>query len=773
MALLTEADLKLNITAEDKANSILKSVLDNLDAIKTASAALNGVNPFEGMTKGAADALAAVDALKTSMSTISGQVIANPFTSLVTDAKTAAQESSYAFYSAFSELSLPITGFAELSAKATNYAMDSVEAWESAFDTAKIPNILEPLYTTATEVVDSIGTMKQYIVEIQSSASKNPFADWVLPAGTQQELLALGEGVPAGGLPTTAKSGATSKGFWSVIDKMNSVVSELPQKLLYGGLNAMMYGQGIGALANAAGNFGYIQRISQLDNMAPNQAAQAYAMLGATGMQGSAGVDFLSNLSGSLQKAFSPVNGVLGQQAILLESLGITKADTVTSPWQLLNTIGTRYRSLNAQGRGTDASELLNLTGTSSVAGLLANWTALSKEMSSINIGMNSSQLNSAVGKDIGLQGNLQKLSIAFDELALSLVPEINSIVKAFTDLADGLSGKTGIATAISNVAHDLGTLGTSIVTAIAFIKGATLVKNTSSGVSSVWSWLFGGGSAAGAGALSGSSSIMSLIADPVMLPALLGMMTGGPNPINSKTPLLPTPSWWPALSKGLSEIGPHLEKWASGLYSEFSRGVSSFWTNLEKWASGLYPKFQSGVSTFATDLHKWASTLLPAFDKGVATMGTGITTWASGLMLDFTKGVGNFGTGIESWASNLWNSAKAGFDAFTSSLISWVQLLGLQAVASVGTMLHNTPLIGNGLSSYQTTAEEQFRAAFQGMYGANANHLTLTGQRNAAGHVFNIVINGGSPTERKGAMMLAEQIVNSLKLQGSFDLSF
>ena len=177
-----------------------------------------------------------------------------------------------------------------------------------------------------------------------------------------------------------------------------------------------------------------------------NEAAQTYAMLGAAGLTGGSGVSFLQGLEGNLQQVFTPQvgTGALSQQAIELQSLGITQKDITSSPWELLNTIGVRYRSLLSQGRGQQASELLSLTGTSQVAPLLQNWNAMQSQMSGINFNMSPSQLNNAVKQNVTMQGSMQKLSIAFDQLSLAITPFVEKLTQALDDLSKGLAGTNG-----------------------------------------------------------------------------------------------------------------------------------------------------------------------------------------------------------------------------------------------------------------------------------------------------------------------------------------
>lgn len=580
----------------------------------------------------------------------------------------------------------------------------------------------------------------------------------------------------------------------SVVDAIggvNGYLSHIPHQLMNYGMLGMMGYYGVQGLANSENQFADIQQMMNLNNQTVNEAAQSSVMLGTVGMSGTAGTSFLSNLAGNMQNLFTPQvgSGALSKNAILLQSLGITQQDITTSPWELLNTIGTRYRSLISQGQGNKAAQLLSLTGTSQVQPLLENWGTLQQGASGVNLNMTPAQLGDAVKQNDSLQENLQTLSLAFGELAIKLDPIVNAIVKALTDLGNGLSGKTGIVTTIGNIVKDLGPVGDAIAGLVLAVKGASLalsIKKMFSGGGPVTvsgspvvvegggggeppaggtpageeepvvpvegeaaaGEAIGEGAAAGveaagedmavSGAVAGAEGVgLGLDATGVLAP--LGIAIGALAPVVGYA----VANWntiGPALSKAGSDVG----NWAVKTGDEIGDWTSTHAKDLGDWAQKTGANIGSWATTQTQDISNWATKTGGNIENWASTHTTDIVNWANTTGANVSNWATTHTNDLVSWADQ--TGANIGYwaSAHTTDIGNWADTTGSQigtwAITHTQDIENWATNTGNSISSWYNSTVSVIGNWVKQVAGDFG--VTLTNIGNDIGQGVNSVVN-------------------------------
>lgn len=744
MALLNEVDLKLNITAQDKASAILKDLMAVVDDLKTTLAEMSAINPFVGIKDGAMQAVTAIGDLKTALDGISNMSFESIFTPLTEQAKVAAEDSSYAFFSAFADLKLPTSSLMGFLTESRTISGQIIEEFDSGFKTIQDP--LLSWVGTATEIVDSLGTVKTYITEIESSASKNPYQNWRMPPGITS----------AASESTVAAEVAAGKSG-NLLKSLGEIPGSLTSSLMNTGMNGMMGYFAMTSLATNAQNLGYIQQMMQLgqgktggsySGADVNSAAQAYAMLGSAGLTGSSGVSFLTGLKSNLTSMFTRVGGGgLSKNALMLEQYGLGPQDSAASPWATLQHIQQIYTHLMGQGRANAASQLVSLTGTSQLTGLFQHWSQMASQMSGLNMGMNGAQLNKAVGGDIGLQGNLQKLSIAFAMFSASIVPILNGIVKAFTDLLSGVQGKNGsspftnFSNTIVKITQDLGPLGTAIAALVVTLKGIGIAKAVGAGLS--------GG--AGSGIAFTAGAVASKI--PSALTALKGLGAGAMSM---------------AKLAGMTAIGNVMS-----MLSGVAETLTGAFAALNAPLIAIVAAIAVVIGAIVLLITHWK-----AVSQWLNNVASDLEKWASGLWKKIAPGVDAVVKNINAWANGLWNGVQSAFTSFTSSLATWARGLWNAVSQFFQSLLHpfgaptaNTPsavnnaniVKGQNMMSYDYSLLQQSTPLLRGTGGVvhhSGNSLTVT-------------VTGATGQAKQDAQHIATAIVSQLKLKGNFDWSF
>ncbi|WDL96949.1 glucosaminidase domain-containing protein [Alicyclobacillus sp. ALC3] len=538
----------------------------------------------------------------------------------------------------------------------------------------------------------------------------------------------MGAGVLGGGGAGSAGGGKGMSGLLGGLRGASSMLSELPMKLMYGGMNAMMGYYGLQALANGTSGFAAIQQMKNLNNSTVNQAAQYQMMLGAAGLTGTSGVSFLQGLAGNMQKTFTPAvgSGALSQSAILLQSLGITQQDITQSPMALLNTIGQQYRQLLGQGRGNQASELLSLTGTSQVASLLQNWKSMQSQASQTQLDMSPQQLNQAVSKNVSMQMSMQQLNLAFEQMAITLVPLVTRLTGALTALMNGFTnGKgpvNGFVSGITGAAKHLGVLGTSIVGAIAAMKaisfttdvmsgmglladlggGMTIGKLLGKGIGGIFKFgkgLFGklglgGAAAADGGAEAGFATAGAGMEatggtlDATILGAPIGVILNILGLVSIGLAVLwghfkqvghffvstgkDVGQWVSSMARGLGQMTSHLITWSGHQWSSVSGNFQAWTSSLVRWSSRQWTAVSGQFATWTSSLNTWAGRNWTAVSGQFSMWTSSLVGWASKLWTSVSGDFSRWTSSLVSWASKNWSSVSGDFSSWTSSLVSW-----------------------------------------------------------------------------------------------------
>ena len=740
MALLNQVDLKLNITATDKAGQIIKTLVSEIDVLKSALTDLADIQPFANLEKQAASLSGVLTDIKSAFASLADITVTDVFAplqassrELLGDLQGIRRMLTSVDETIISDVLAPLQN----SAYELKEDLKTVKLALTSLEEMPVSDLLAPLQTTASEIVDDLGTVRTYMVDIVSSAATDPFTPWLTSAQellttvdeTKASMLSMGG---AGGTTGVAGEGAASTG---ILGGMGGMLSGFGSKLLMGGMNAMMGYYGMQAFASSAGNLSNIQQMMQLGQGKTrgtygttdvNEAAQAYAMLGMAGMTGSQGSTFLTGLKTSLRSMFTRVGGSgISKNALMLEQYGLNPALGMSgaSPWAALQGVQQAYMKAMNSGQGSAAASILSYTGTSQLATLFQHWGAAQQMTSGINLGMNSTQLNQNVSKDLTLEANLQKLSIGFTELAVSLIPVINPLVKAFTDLLNGVSGKTSLVTGLQQASQALGPFASDLITVAAALKAISLGKGAVKGVKAA--------GAAGGGIL---TTLMDLFSAPggLEMPAYLAsQMTGGGNPnqqdvwINGKATQwgslsktqqaqyeqqqakndpfnltnagnaaansLFTPSgmtaaltqtslelqkWatstWHYMAGGLSQTWQQLSAWATGTWHYMAAGLGATWQHLSAWATGTWTWLHQGLASFPGQLSGWIKGMFSWLHQGLASFPGELASWVKGLFTWFHQGSNTFPGQLASWAKGLFTWMDQGLKTFPAQLTSW-----------------------------------------------------------------------------------------------------
>ncbi|WP_159437304.1 phage tail tip lysozyme [Alicyclobacillus vulcanalis] len=692
-------------TGAESTDSELNDVKESVESIRDTASK----DPFAGWSgalAGVQTELAAIaDELRAITDMAKSSVLAD-FTKSVTAASTASKKRS-------SEVvNLP------------NLTPEEAEKWFLGLQEDKLPSALKEDYQAAMEAYMGWGKTSPEERDLQAPQAFyeqfQKFAQWQAAQQQAQSAPAEEKAQPEE-LPTPAwAKGAT---------EINSMLSELPMRALTYGMNAMMGYYGIQSIANSTNNLQAIQEMMQLNNQTVNEAAQSYAMLASMGMTGTSGVQFLQNLMGNLQKEFTPEvgSGALSQQAIILQSLGITRQALTTSPWELLNTIGVRYRQLLAQGRGQQASELLNLTDTSQLAPMLANWNTLQKQTSGINLNMTPQQLNSAVQQNLTLQASLQKLSLAFTQLAVALAPLVEKITKALTDVANAITQSKNPFQAMGNIVNavvkDLGALPAAILGAIAALKAASFAADVMSGAGLIGEVGKGmsvgklvgksgrgifnllsrggekgavalGGEAAATGAeaavagaaqsvslLSRLSSVLSSLAAPLtrlggLFSSLMDGLAAVAAPLADVAEVVGGAllAAFSAIDAPILAVVAAMAAVGVGIYElvthwkQIGPAMDKAWGAVKGWVDKAYETLSKWADNAKSTLQTWADNAWERIRTWANdTKGT-LQTWSEETWQKFMTWKDN----LVGWAGGLWDDVKKDFDTWSSNLHTW-----------------------------------------------------------------------------------------------------
>ncbi len=457
------------MTLQDGADALTESVSTLNDEAESLA------ENFKGLGQGAPELQTVQEAAITLAETLRG-----PVQEAFTSAGNTAQESALRMATSMQETAVQTTAAQQTATareiEATQLMADRVEQyWQQIEEEAivSLDSITAQADTVANMVADSFGGMSDdirtqmqeaatEIMQISLEAGDSMETALESAAAAAKDVAAQLDLVPASFEDMTSQVEQLNAALAETMDEAKAVAEStatlgsesavggttgttggifshggLGSTMLMGGMNAMMGYYGMQMLGNAGMQWSQVEQMQRLNNQTPQEAAQAMAMMGIAGMTGSSGVSFLSGLAGQLRQTFTPQvgTGMLSQQAILLESLGINQQDIAQSPWMLMQTIAGRYNTLQHSGQGASASELLSLTGTSQLASLFQNWQTAQKQTTGMLPGMTTQQVDAAAKQGVSMEASMQKLAFAFDQLALTLIPIVQPLIKAFTNL--------------------------------------------------------------------------------------------------------------------------------------------------------------------------------------------------------------------------------------------------------------------------------------------------------------------------------------------------
>lgn len=682
--------------ASDATDTFANSVNTATDAVARLQDAMvrsMGVNPFAALEQDTTALLASVDKADLAMSTLVDRIdrvgtIPDPYAALQEGAVTLTQDVD-GTWKAFGTLDTTISDFrpkdpyTQIMDQTVTFtddiikATDSVKLLGSAVSDLKISPDVFTGFEAQLQVLDEKLTMTMDELD-------NMFA------ALDQHSLGMMGGTTGGG---TSKG----SGHGSSLNLMSM------------GMNAMMGYYGLQTLVSSASNMMYIQQMMQqgmgmthgnYGTGAVNQAAQAYAMLSASGLTGSAGVSTLTGIQSNLATMFTRTGtGMLSKNALILQQYGIGPQTAAESPWQSLQTIQQSYAKLMGAGRATDASQLLSLTGTSQLATAFQNWSTLKSSTSGVNLGMNSKQLSQAAKQDVKTQSAMAMLSLEFDQLAQAMTPVISS----FADMTRALQP-------VLNLGKDF------------------------------------------------SNSSVGKLASPLLdLSKYNNFMLNLLSPKGRKSDM-----------QQLSHVMDQLGKSAQFVLKPI-QGVA---TDIQRIFGQLYKSdIAPGLSYMENHISTFASGLWAATRKEWMTLQTNLGTFANGLWNMTKRDWDSLVNGIGKFASSLWKLTLSDWESFAHSLGAWISSLWSDIEVNALSAAHSVPLIGNHLVSNSSMAEARFQ---NDLYNAGYGPSNLAISGNAkGGNIMNINITGGSLQERQNARVFAQEVIQQLKIQGNFDLSF
>jgi ABC-type transporter Mla subunit MlaD len=412
MALTTQVNLQLVLTADDQLQSVLadlqaqvdqlteafaglsdavSGVSDDLeasltDAADTARAASEQVDTFAASLDTAAGAAsnlgtasdaafatltaAATEAADTLDATVDaamqqilttvrglGPEAADSVAELVSQLA-AAETPFYQIVAAGKELAVTLGGLApEVTALQESFA-EFTAAEEAAVSAAQdLATLMEQMRGVAT---DDAEALQAFETALQAAND--------LATVLRTTLGSIGDALPNSALAqfeeTLAAANAQAQEMAATVREATAtpvsgaaspgLFSGLSGTVMRGGMDALMGYMGLNMLTSAANLPQALYAMMNLTHLGSAQAGQALGVLGVAGLGGMSGVQFLQQLEGSLRTTFTPQigTGMLSKNAILLQSLGITQQTLAENgPWGLLNTIAPSTSTSSAPAR--------------------------------------------------------------------------------------------------------------------------------------------------------------------------------------------------------------------------------------------------------------------------------------------------------------------------------------------------------------------------------------------------------------------------------------
>ncbi len=748
MALLEDVSLKLLFLAENNAQDVLDTLVESMGNLLGVLRDFESANPFAAMTEDAATFNEAMDTTIETAQTMGDtlQATADRMTAAMqgTATETVAnqQETSSEIVAANAAMAERVQQYwdqiatqgaqsmNEVATQATEAGIRIADAYGQVSSEIRGQMIAaaQEIAAISIEAGDSIDTALQGATQ----AAKDMAAELGIVPGQFDAMTAQVEQLNAALAQTADEAKAVQEATATAMET-GSVAGGvgvggashggMGSSLMMTGMNAMMGYYGMQMLGTAGMNFSSIEQMQKLNNQTPQEAAQMMALLGMGGMTGSSATSFLSGMAGQMQQTFTPQvgTGMLSQQAILLQSLGITQQDTAQSPAMLLNTIAQRYGALQSSGQGSKAAELLNLSGTSQMGAVFQNWALAQKQTSGLLPGMTSAQVSAGAKQGVSMESSMQKLALAFDQLAITLIPIIAPLVKAVSSLMTYFtSGSTelqrivhvleGVALAIVSINIAKALLG-MFAKSVPYMTVRAAVVNLMGGTpGSAGAAASGAGAAEGevaagtAGAAGGSSLLDSL--------GITGLVTAGATALG-KLRAAASLTW-----DGVAKLGSTLGDLASGaldtIIGAFSAiggilatvgeviggiflaaveavglpievlvgalvavGIGIYelithWKQVTKFLVHLSTEFSWWVAQTSVAISHWVQQTITAFLTWSRRTLAAFATWSGQIWGAVAGALTAWTKSLTAWAGHLWKAVSGAFSQWTQDLVKW-----------------------------------------------------------------------------------------------------
>lgn len=818
MALQTTVSLQLLLTADDQLSEVLQAIQDQIDLLTESFTALgdaaSGISDEMDSEMGVV--VDALDGATESVDTLAGSLDrASVAASAVTEATTAWGDAASGAGDQFDTLDATIATTMDAATAAVTQTLSLMEenftgvtdamaaavrqfaeGWAAYVEQmgADWASVWPEVQAGVTQIVTDMGGIPRALSEAQAAT-----AEWAatldevavtateVATETQATVTATTEAAAA-----NAARGATGMPGGSILG------GGFGGMMLKGGMGAMMGYFGLNMLGQAGNLPANVLSMMRGNNMTSGEAGQALAMLQYGGVSGSGASSFLSGMAGNLRTLFTPQigTGMLSKNAILLQSLGITQQSLTQSPWMLMNTIAGRYGSLEHSGQGNAAAQLLQLTGTGQFQNAFNMWGSLAQQTKgSYTSGLSQAQVAGQAKQGMGLQVALIKLSMAFDTLAVSLIPLIAPLVASFTDLVDVFTGAKSLPAALAAVEKQLGAFGTALLAAAVAIRtyqagrgvaqfvgnlgggaaadtaasaagtagadvaatGAGAAEGAAAGsifatlgasLGSVMAWAGAAAVAIGEGLAAALAAILSPIG--LLVAAIAAVVVG----------IVLLIANWKAVTTWAGQVSAAVGRWTTTQAIPWIRSVA---TEIGTWAAtqaipwvqhvaGVVGQWTARNSTLTTVIEAMMGplALLATHFSTVTTWTTttagALATWAGQTTTTLTTALGQLTADFAQWSAGLWNNIVQGLGSVASSFANWVSQLFAHITGGAGGVVsHAVHLPGNAMNWIQQAMKSagvsggSWMSGLAQLVGAesggNPNAVSRTGVNYGGGH--------------------------------------
>jgi len=780
MAELVDVSLKLLFTAENNAQTVINTLVGSMKDLLEELRAFEDLNPFAQWAKDADTADESIQSVTESVNTLkeAAQSMADTMKAAMTQSATTVQRTmSRATQDAAAQA-------AAMEERVTRYwaqiAANATEEMDSIAAQARL--ITNSIADTYAGLSDKIRAQMQAAAEESMRISVEAGDTWETAmqgaAAAVQDLAANLGLVPSKFSPLIDEAQQLNETLAQTADEARAVADQvtaatqgagggssllegghgpgLLHQLFFGGMNAMMGYYALQSLGTAGMQFVNIEQMQKLNGQTPQEAAQALMMLGSVGLTGSSATEFLSNLKGQLAQALRPQvgTGQISQTGVFLSQLGINQQTVAQTPWTLLGTIAARYDQFMAKGDTYNATQLLSLTGTTNLAPMFQNWGALYQQTENVLPGMTSKQVQAAAKEGLQMEVALQKLALAFDQLAVALLPLVQPLVNAFASVVKFFtSGSTElgrIAGVLAGIATTLAAINLAkllLGKTVPLMRVTAGVVNVAGGVppaaasaegaaaTDVTAGVEGGAMAEGGvlagvlasvrGAFGALARVLSPLVDLVgtrlvgawtAISGILGTVAevvGGAlfaaldaigAPIELIIGALAAVGFgiyeliahWRTVTAWLSRLGGDFVRWASQTGATVGQWTVKTALDFNKWSGQVEKELaQWTVKTGAAFL-KWSGQTLTSFGQWVSRTTASFLQWASHTGSAFLHWAGQTGHTLAQWAGEGVQVLQTWAQQTGSVISQWTQSVAQWVSNMVSTLSSMVSAAGN-----------------------------------------------------------------------------